>query len=137
PPSEARPAGAGELRRALARLAILALVFFVGDRVVGAGLRSALPHSHIRFSLALHPSQERRVLILGDSHPGGLVATLISRRLGVPVLNLSFSLMSTLISEAMLRGYLDHNPPPRLLVIELDGVREEQSLINGLMCYWD
>jgi len=122
----------------LLAVALLCVIVLAGDRALAGLMRRALPYSGVRFSLALRPSTERRVLVLGNSRAAtGFNAPEVQRRLGVPTLNLAYNGMSTVIAEAMLRGYLAHNAPPRLLVYELDGLQSDHVLVNAMKCYWD
>jgi hypothetical protein len=124
-------------KRTALRIALFAALVFAGDRLLGAAFASALPHSQYRFSLAARGGQPANVLILGDSRAvNGFYAPDLTKRLETPVLNLGYNGMSTLVSEAVLRDYLERNATPRLLVYEITNVQDSQELLDGLMCYW-
>jgi hypothetical protein len=124
-------------RTALLRLAILAACVFAGDRGLAALLGHALPHSQFRFSIAARGGQPANVLVLGDSRAvNGLYAPELARHVAVPVLNLAYNGMSTVVAEALLRDYLERNAAPRVLVLEVTNVQQDDRLLDGLMCYW-
>ncbi|MFI5314531.1 MAG: hypothetical protein ACHQ6T_02440 [Myxococcota bacterium] len=124
-------------RKALLRLALLAACVFAGDRALAALLGRALPHSHFRFSLAARGGLPPNVLVLGDSRAvNGLYAPELARHVAVPVLNLGYNGMSTAVAEALLRDYLERNAAPRVLVLEVTNVQQDDRLLDGLMCYW-
>jgi lysophospholipase L1-like esterase len=125
------------LRAGLLRIAALAALVVAGDRALAALFDLGLPHSEFRFSLALRGGQPANLLVLGDSRAvNGLYTPELERLTRVPVLNLAYNGMSTLIAEAVLRDYLARNAAPRLLALEVTNVQDLQPLLDGLMCYW-
>jgi len=129
--------GRGALQAALLRLALLAVCALVGDRLLGAALEAALPHSQFRFSVAERGGLPPNLLMLGNSRAvNGLYAPELARWSPVPVLNLAYNGMSTLVAEAVLRDYLARNAAPKLLVLEVSNVQDPHQLLDGLMCYW-
>ena len=125
------------LRAVFLRIGALAALVFAGDRALAALFDLGLPYSQFRYSVAARGGQPPNVLVLGDSRAvNGLYSPELERRAGVPVLNLAFNAMSTLVAEAVLRDYLERNAPPRIVVLEVTNVQQSQVLIDGLMCYW-
>ncbi len=124
------------LRAGLLRFAVLTALVLAGDRGLAALFDLALPHSQFRFSLVARGGQPPKVLLLGDSRAvNGLYAPELERLGGVPVLNLGYEGMSTLIAEAVLRDYLERNAPPRLMLLEVSDVTAPHTLLEGLTCY--
>jgi hypothetical protein len=66
----------------------------------------------------------------------GFYAPAIEKALSTGVFNLSYNGMSTLVAEAVFRDYLDHNTAPRLLVLEVTSVVDNQEVIDGMSCFW-
>ncbi len=126
------------LGRTLARLALLALLVGAGDRFFAWGFARVLARSQFRFSLLQRGGQAARVIVLGDSRAvNGFYAPELARLLDAPVLNLGYNGMSTRIGEAVLRDYLARNAPPRLLVLEITNVNEEDYALADLRSYWN
>jgi len=125
------------LRTALFRLAIFAACAVAGDRALTAFLDAQLLQSQFRFSVAARGGLPASLLVLGDSRGvNGLYAPELERLTGMHVLNLAYNGMSTLVAEAVLRDYLERNPPPKALVLEVTSVQDTHILLDGLMCYW-
>jgi len=127
----------GALRAGLLRFGALLACVLAGDRLLAAALQAALPHSQFRFSVAEHGGLPPNLLMLGNSRAvNGLYAPELARWSQLPVLNLAYNGMSTLVAEAVLRDYLGRNAAPKLLVLEVSNVQDPHQLLDGLMCYW-
>jgi len=113
------------------------LVVFAGDRLGAYLLGRVVLHSGTRFS----------VLYSGRITPGSVVAignsrgvnafspAVLSSRLGVPCVNLSYNGMSLRVGDALLRDLVDQGGRPRLVMIELSAVGADMSLLNELRMY--
>lgn len=116
----------------------LVLVVAAGDRVLAWVCGRAVAASEIRFTRALRGGETAGVVVLGDSR--GVTcchAPSLSDRLGVPVLNLSYDMMSTDIAEAVLLDYLDRNAQPRLVILEVSNVMHSRDLLMELRPWAD
>lgn len=126
-----------EVRRAALRLLALAALAFAGDRLLARAGAAALLSSELRFSVATRGGLAADVVVLGDSRAVNSFWTPeLERVSGRPAFSLAFNAMSTLTAEAVLRDYLARNPTPRLIVLEVTNVRDNQDLVKGLAPYW-
>lgn len=125
-----------DLRRTAAWLAALIAIVFAGDRILDALLDRALLRSQFRFSRVYRGGNHVAILIMGDSRGvHSFYAPAIEQITGEPVLNLSFNSMSSRISEAILADYVERNPPPRLVLIEITHLIVASDLATELRTY--
>ncbi|WP_420453982.1 hypothetical protein [Rubrivirga sp.] len=103
-------------------LALVALVV-AGDRALAAGLHSAVMHTGNRFAVLYRGDAPGGVLVLGNSRGVNTFhAPTLERALGRPVFNASANGAPTALSEVLLRDYVERNPAPELVVLEVTGV---------------
>jgi len=103
-------------------LASIAL-FFVGDRLGAALIGQLLDRSPQRFSRMYTGQLQGDIACLGNSR--GVVdfhAPSIAEATERPTINLSHNGMTAKIARAIFQDYLDHNPKPKLLVLEVSFV---------------
>ena len=111
-------------------LALVALVV-AGDRALAAGLHAAVMQTGNRFAVLYRGDAPGGVLLLGNSrgvntfHQPTLEA-LLDR----PVFNASYNGMSTELSEVVLYDYVERNPDPELVVIEVTGVGADDDQVR-------
>ncbi len=109
-------------RRVAWALALVALVV-AGDRALAAGLHQAVMHTGNRFAVMYRGDAPGGVLVLGNSRGVNTFhAPTLARALGRPVFNASSNGAATALSEVLLRDYVDRNPAPDLVVLEVTGV---------------
>jgi hypothetical protein len=108
-----------DARRALIWFICLLAVTLAGDRLFSWMLEQVLVRSQFRFSRLYRGHVDADILILGDSRGvHSFYAPAIEEITGRKAINLSYNSMSTRIVEAVLLDYLDHNRPPRMVIIE-------------------
>ena len=108
-----------DARRAVIWLVALAAVIIAGDHLLAAVLRKVLLRSQFRYSRLYRGGNRAEILILGDSRGvHSFYAPAIEELTGLRAFNLSYNSLSPRIAEAVLLDYLDHNPPPRMVVLE-------------------
>ena len=103
-------------------LASIAL-FFIGDRLGAALIGSLLDRSPQRFSRLYTGQFQGEIACLGNSR--GVVdfhAPSIAEATGRTTVNLSHNGMTPKIARAIFADFLDHNPKPKLLVLEVSFV---------------
>lgn len=103
-------------------LGFIALLFVV-DRVGGEILGQLVISSNLRVSMLYSGRIDTDVLVIGNSRG----ATLLAREaweqaLCRPVFNLSLNGLDVRTQDALLRDLVDHNPAPKVVVIELSNV---------------
>ena len=115
---------------------ILVIVVMAGDRI-GAFLCSrVLLASQFRFSRVYRGGSNADVIVIGDSRGvHSFYAPAIEKLTGRPALNLSFNSLSMPIAEALLSDYLEHNPRPRMVIIEATCVVVDRGLVSELRTY--
>lgn len=95
-------------------------VLFIADRLGGLALQSLLRHSHFRYVDLYEGRINTRVLGLGDSRG---VNTVFDDQLftenGIDCYNLSFNGMAAKLSDILFRDYLEKNPPPELIIMNV------------------
>jgi hypothetical protein len=107
----------------IALCALLLLVFVSGDRVIASLLSGLIMKSQFRYTRLYRGGERNDVIIFGDSRGyNSIEPSILTAKLGIPTLNLSYNGMSTEISEVLLRDYLDRNAPPKIVAIELTNV---------------
>jgi hypothetical protein len=116
-------------KQALALLLFLA-GFFILDRAVALGLERILLASKFRYSELYRGNAANDILIFGNSRGvNGFYSPDISRELGARTLNLSFNGLSMGMSELLLLDYLEINPAPKLIILEVSNLHNEG--LNG------
>lgn len=122
--------------RVVAVLVGFALAFAVADRVVAWGLERLLLKSQFRYSVMYRGGLEAEVVILGNSRGvNGFYAPDLARALGRRVLNLSFNGLSAEMGEVLLLDYLERNPAPRRLWLEVTNLHNGGLNGNVLQLY--
>ena len=124
------------LIRRLGIVAAFLLLVFAIDRVGAMMLESIVLRSQNRFSRMYHDKIPSGIVVLGNSRGvNTLYAPDLSERLGIPAFNLSYNGMPTTMAEAMFLDYLDHQEPPKLLVLEVSNLRVGADMINDFKLY--
>ena len=101
----------------------LVAVIFVGDRVMAAGLNAAMMGTGNRYAVIYRGEAPGGVLLLGNSRGVNTFhQPTIEEAIDRPVFNASFNGTSTQFAEVILRDYVERNPTPRLVVLEVTGL---------------
>ncbi len=117
-------------------VASLIAIVFAGDRVLAMLLDRALLRSQFRFSRVYRGGNDAAIVIMGDSRGvHSFYGPAIEHLTGQPVLNLSYNSMSSRIAEALLADYVDRNPPPRIVLIEITHLIMASDLETELRTY--
>jgi hypothetical protein len=100
-------------------LLVFLLAFVIGDRAGSALLYRLVSLSDDRFVKLYLGKLPADIVIIGNSRAADqFPPSLMANRLGVPVVNLGFGGFSMLMSEVLLRDYVERNGRPQLLVVE-------------------
>ena len=122
--------------RPLAYIAVVTLIFFVGDRIFASLVDRLVSASEFRFSRLYRGDLNYDVVVIGDSRAvHSIYAPGLSERLCRSVLNISYNGMSTEVAEAVLRDYLDRNAAPKAVMIEVSNVTRGNDLLNDMRLY--
>jgi hypothetical protein len=125
-----------DVRNTLIWTLALLLVVLGGDRLLSAVFDEVLRHSHFRFSELHHGGIDADILVLGDSRGvTSINVPAVERITGLRTFSLCYNGMATRIGEALLNDYLDHNRPPRLMIIEVTSLIEPMKLSPELRSY--
>ncbi len=125
-----------QARKTAIWLALFAIVTIAGDRLGAFVCGRILVASQFRFSRVYRGGTKADVIVIGDSRGvHSFYAPSIEKVTGRPALNLSYNAMSMPIAEALLSDFLDHNPPPRVVLIEPSCVVVDRGLVTELGTY--
>jgi hypothetical protein len=117
---------------------LLVIVVMAGDRIGALLCSRVLLASQFRFSRVYRGGSNADIIVIGDSRGvHSFFAPAIEKLTGRPALNLSFNSMSVPIAEALLSDYLEHNPRPRMVIIEATCVVVDRGLVPELRTYAD
>jgi hypothetical protein len=123
-------------RSALKFLAVSLLLTFLGDRFFAMGLERLALRSQFRFAKLYARSAQTDVLILGSSRGvNGFYAPAMKEALGVGVFNLAYNGMSAEVADLLFRDYLERNPAPRQLLVEVTNIGAQDDLASELRLY--
>jgi hypothetical protein len=116
-------------------LGFLAIVY-LGDRAIGAFFDLLVRSSQFRFSVLYRGGQEYEILIFGDSRGvNTFYAPGIEQAIGRRTLNLSYNGMSIRLAECLLYDYLERNKPPRLIILEISSLANNDGLAGDLKVF--
>lgn len=106
--------------RIIACITAFLVTLFVGDRAVSFSARTVIEHSHNQFVQMYEGKGRADILLLGDSRVDrNISAERIEEMTSKRCLNLGLGGNSMLISEALLKDYVQRYGNPALVVIEL------------------
>lgn len=96
------------------------LCLFLADRAVGYGLSLLVRASDYRLSRLYAGNAKADVLVAGNSVANAMVIpTNLSKTLGSPVFSIASHGMDSFTQEAFLEDYLDNQPAPKVVVLEM------------------
>lgn len=117
-------------------LALVALIFFAGDRAGAWLLDRAVAASDFRFARMYRGGLDNDVLVIGDSRAvHSIYAPELSAKLCRSVFNAGFNGMSGEIAKAVVEDYLDHNKPPKAVLIEVSDAADDTDLIKEMRLF--
>lgn len=113
-------------------------ILFLGDRILASILDEIMMSSHARYSVVYGQDQQSDVLIIGDSRGSACCYTpAMRRKLGISCLNISDNYLGVGVVEALFLDYLDHHPPPKILVLEISNLSTNTwGSLTNLKPYW-
>jgi hypothetical protein len=125
-----------DVRRAVVWLMTLLAVVIAGDPLLAMTLHQLLVRSQFRYSRLYRGGNDADVLIFGDSRGvHSFYAPAIEELTGLRALNLSYNSLSPRVAEAVLLDYLEHNRPPRMVIIEPTSVITPGAVKTELRTY--
>lgn len=125
-----------DIRKTLIWTVALLLAVLAGDRLLSVVLDQVVQRSHFRFSEIQRPGIDADIVIVGDSRGvSSINVPVVEKIAGRRTYSLCYNGMATKIGEALLADYLDHNRPPRLLVVEVTSLVEPMKLSPELKTY--
>ena len=125
-----------DARRTAVWFLTLVAVVVAGDHLFAWTLNRLVVRSQFRYSRLYGGGNRADIIVLGDSRGAISFPTpLIEDLTGQRALNLSYAGMSPRIAEALLLDYLDRNPPPRMVVLEVSSVISEGALVKELRTF--
>jgi hypothetical protein len=125
-----------DARRAWLWVSALVVIVVAGDHAFAWGLHKVVLRSQFRYSRLYRGGNDATIVTLGDSRGWiALYAPVIEHVTGRHVLNLCYNSMSPRIAEALLRDYLEHNPAPRLVILEVSSAADPDMLITELRTF--
>ncbi|MGF1485298.1 MAG: hypothetical protein ACFBZ8_13155 [Opitutales bacterium] len=114
-------------------LTIALVLFFAGDRLGALALDAIASNSKNRFSRLYAGQAETEILMIGNSRGvNAIFSPSTQKRTGLRAFNLSYNGMGVQVVEAVLKDYLEHNPPPKLLLLEVTNLADNRSLLLNL-----
>jgi hypothetical protein len=112
------------------------LIVLLGDRLIAAYIDKIVLTSQFRFSKLYRGDQTRELVVLGNSRGvNSIYAPDIQKNTGLSIINLSYNGMSMQLGEALFLDYLEHNNPPKLLILEITNLFVSDDLIKELKIY--
>jgi hypothetical protein len=121
-----------DVKRAAVWLMVLAAAVVAGDHLLALALHQVLVRSQFRYSRLYRGGNDAEILILGDSRG---VHSFYAPAFPRPAFNLSYNSLSPRVAEAVLLDYLDHNRPPKMVVIEPTSVITSGAVKTELRTY--
>ena len=114
-----------------------ALFTFTGDRIGGEVLSSIVSESQFRFSRLYRGEAGCDLLFMGNSRGLIFYQPYIEEKTGLETCNLSYNAMPMSLARVLLSDYLDINPAPRKLIIDISmlDTRMDENLSTGFNCY--
>lgn len=107
-------------RRLLGLTAVVMVVAFGADRLLGIGGTALLKRSELRFSRLYRADLAADVLVLGNSRGvNTLLAPALEQESGLRVRSLAWNGISAEIGEALWLDWLERHPAPELLLVEV------------------
>lgn len=119
-------------------LIAVVLLFFVGDRAVGAYLRNQTQSSQFRYSRLYNGRAGAEILLLGNSRGLTFFQPHIETVSGKRTFNLSYNGLPMDLANVLAQDYLDRYPAPQVMVIDITLCdRENHELTTAFLTYAD
>lgn len=112
------------------------VLFFAGDRIGGAVLKSMVEGSQFRYSKLLNGSGEADILLVGNSRGLMFYQPYIEETTGKSTLNLSYNGMPMNLAARLVEDYFERYPAPEVMVLDVTMCdRENLQLIRDFRTY--
>jgi hypothetical protein len=124
-------------RRILLVVAFLALLL-AGDRLLGMVLGRVVERSQIRYSRLYRGGMDNDVVLAGNSRGANAFdAALLGKLSDSKCINLSYNGLATVLIEALVNDYVEHNAAPKTVVLEISNLDvEPRDCIQMMRCYY-
>jgi hypothetical protein len=117
-------------------LALVAVLFVAGDRLGALALGAAVDASDFRFVRIHRGGLDNDILVVGNSRAvHSVFAPDLSSMLRRNVFNAAFNGMSGEVAEAIVKDYLEHNKPPKAVLIEVSDAVDNPDLVKELRLF--
>src|SRR3972149_2718659 len=120
-------------------VALFLVTLFRSDRIGGALLENVLYRSPQRYSMLYEGRYRGEVVAIGNSRGVHVLdGALIEERAGTSVTNIGHNAMTPTVIRAIFNDYLEHNPPPKLLIVEASCVTSKtgRGLLLDYKPFW-
>jgi hypothetical protein len=117
-------------------LALFIATVAIGDWTIAYVLRQAMWSSQSRYARLYTERAQADLAVIGNSRAvHGFHAPTMRRVLNQETINLSSNGLSLEVVNAVLQDYLDHNPPPKLAIVEISGVHFAPAALTDLKVF--
>jgi hypothetical protein len=114
-------------------LLLLAAIYLIGDWAGATAFSSLMWRSNLPFPKMYEGQYDAEIVCLGNSRGvHGFPKEIMEEITGKRVANLSFNGLAPQIAECFLRDYLDHCPPPKVVLAEANFI-EMATTAPGVM----
>ena len=124
------------MHKVLAFAAVFVALLLAGDRLAAWGLQKLVARSQDRYVAMYEGRAKADILVLGNSRADNhFPPHLMTQALGVTTVNLGLGGVSTALSEALMKDYIEHNGAPKLIVLEATVLEVDPSVIGDMMIF--
>ena len=115
---------------------IIVALLLVGDRLAAWGLQKLVARSQDRYVAMYEGRAKADILVLGNSRADNhFPPQMMTQALGATAVNLGLGGVSTALSEALMKDYIERNGAPRLIVLEATVLEVDPSVIGDMMIF--
>ncbi|MGZ8997140.1 MAG: hypothetical protein ACXW3P_11740 [Rhodospirillales bacterium] len=108
-------------------------LLFVADRILAEALFQVVMKSNLRLSMAYDGRAEADVVIIGNSRGVHMASSQEwAQVLCRPVFNLSLNGLDVISQDALVRDFLERNPPPKIMVFEISNLFVDEMITPQL-----
>ncbi len=122
--------------RPIGYLVLVVLIFLAGDRLGASALSRLVAQSDFRFSRVYQGGLENDVLVIGNSRAvHSIFAPELAASLCRNVFNAAYNGMPGEIAEAIVEDYIEHNAPPKVVLIEISNAESDTDLAKEMRLF--
>lgn len=122
--------------RVIACILVFLLTVFIGDRVLAFSARTIVKHSDNRFVRMYEGKERADILFFGDSRVDRNISyPKVQELTGKSCLNLGLGGNSVLVSEALLKDYVDRYGNPAMVVVELSHTTVDPTTLGEMRIF--